>query len=292
MKDTKPLLAFAAVLEHGSMHAAAHALGTTPSAVSQHISKLEQVHGVKLLKRSTRKLSPTEAGMALAAHCFRLQRALDDAHAALDSVKTEMSGDVRVACPSVLVAAADFQAALLNVAEQYPLINIQLVVNDGIVDLQSAQIDIAIRGADTALNTPQLVIQHLADWHWQIVASPKYLKNKQILTPHDLHKLRWLNVRPIRYDLQCGKENYHLEISNTWHCGDLAALRHLTLAGLGVSVLLAGDVAHEVATGDLQVLLPKWRLPSIALYAVTPHRVQPAKVSAVLSCLQNSFQAA
>lgn len=292
MKDTKPLLAFAAVLEHGSMHAAAHALGTTPSAVSQHISKLEQVHGVKLLKRSTRKLSPTEAGMVLAAHCFRLKRALDDAHSALDSVKTEVSGDVRVACPSALVAAADFQAALLNVAEQYPLINIQLAVNDGILDLQAAQIDIAIRGGETALNAPQLVARHLADWRWQIFGSPDYLKNKPVLTPHDLHKLRWLNVRPVRYDLQNGTEMYHLEIHKTWHCGDLAALRHLTLAGLGVSVQLAGDVAREVAAGDLQVVLPEWTLPIVPLYALTPHRVQSAKVAAVLSCLQNSFQAA
>jgi len=68
MDDLKPLLAFAAVLEHGSMNAAAKALGMTPSAVSQHISRLEKLHGVKLLHRSTRRLAPTDAGQALAAH--------------------------------------------------------------------------------------------------------------------------------------------------------------------------------------------------------------------------------
>ena len=72
MDDLKPLLAFAAVLEHGSMNAAAKALGMTPSAVSQHISRLEKLHGVKLLHRSTRRLAPTDAGQALAAHCRRL----------------------------------------------------------------------------------------------------------------------------------------------------------------------------------------------------------------------------
>ena len=71
MQDTKPLIVFAAVLEHGSMNAAAAALGMTPSAVSQHISRLEALHGVKLLHRSTRRLSPTDAGRSLGSHCAR-----------------------------------------------------------------------------------------------------------------------------------------------------------------------------------------------------------------------------
>ena len=78
MDDLKPLLAFAAVLEHGSMNAAAQALGMTPSAVSQHISRLEKLHGVKLLHRSTRRLAPTDAGQALAAHCRRLLATVQD----------------------------------------------------------------------------------------------------------------------------------------------------------------------------------------------------------------------
>ena len=89
MTETKPLLAFAAVIEHGTMHAAARALGMTPSAVSQHISRLEALHGVKLLKRSTRRIVPTEAGAALAAHCVKLRQALLNAQAALDNIKTE-----------------------------------------------------------------------------------------------------------------------------------------------------------------------------------------------------------
>ena len=62
MQDIKPLLVFAAVLEHGSMNAAAAALGMTPSAVSQHVGRLERQYGVKLLNRSTRRMAPTEAG--------------------------------------------------------------------------------------------------------------------------------------------------------------------------------------------------------------------------------------
>ena len=87
MQDIKPLLVFAAVLEHGSMNGAAQALGMTPSAVSQHITRLESLHGIKLLNRSTRHLTPTEAGHTLGQHCRRLRQSWLDAHAALDGVK-------------------------------------------------------------------------------------------------------------------------------------------------------------------------------------------------------------
>ena len=87
MQDIKPLLVFAAVLEHGSMNAAAAALGMTPSAVSQHVGRLERQYGVKLLNRSTRRMAPTEAGRALAASCTRLLACADDAFAMLENVK-------------------------------------------------------------------------------------------------------------------------------------------------------------------------------------------------------------
>ena len=163
MTETKPLLAFAAVIEHGTMHAAARALGMTPSAVSQHISRLEALHGVKLLKRSTRRIAPTEAGAALAAHCVKLRQALLDAQAALDNIKTEAAGEVRLALPSPLTLAPDFQAALLRVAAEFPKISIRLFVSDELADLQRHNIDIALRGGDTALDAPDLVARHLVD---------------------------------------------------------------------------------------------------------------------------------
>ena len=78
MQDIKPLLVFATVLEHGSMNAAAAALGMTPSAVSQHINRLEALHGIKLLNRSTRSLAPTDAGRALGEYCRRLAATYGD----------------------------------------------------------------------------------------------------------------------------------------------------------------------------------------------------------------------
>ena len=295
MTETKPLLAFAAVIEHGTMHAAARALGMTPSAVSQHISRLEALHGVKLLKRSTRRTAPTEAGAVLAAHCVKLRQALLDAQAALDNIKTEAAGEVRLALPSPLTLAPDFQAALLRVAAEFPKISIRLFVSDELADLQRHNIDIALRGGDTALDAPDLVARHLADWQWQIYAAPSYIaQTGQPESPADLRGRRWLSYNGetvVRHVLRRGAERFELETDNAWPCGDLMSVRQLTAAGLGVSVQLDGEMRGWVREGRLQVLLPDWTLPKLALYAVTPHRVQSAKVAAVLGCLTEAFQA-
>ena len=272
MTETKPLLAFAAVIEHGTMHAAARALGMTPSAVSQHISRLEALHGVKL------------------------RQALLNAQAALDNIKTEAAGEVRLALPSPLTLAPDFQTALLRVAAEFPKISMRLFVSDELADLQRHNIDIALRGGDTALDAPDLVARHLANWQWQIYAAPSYIaQTGQPESPADLRSRRWLSGSDetvARHVLRRGVERFELETDNVWPCGDLMSARQLTAAGLGVSAQLDGEMRGWVREGRLQVLLPDWTLPKMALYAVTPHRVQSAKVAAVLGCLTNAFQAA
>ena len=111
MQDIKPLLVFAAVLEHGSMNAAAAALGMTPSAVSQHINRLETLHGIKLLNRSTRSLSPTDAGRALGEYCRRLAATLADTRTVIDNLKTEPVGELRISLTSSVISSRAFQTA-------------------------------------------------------------------------------------------------------------------------------------------------------------------------------------
>ena len=126
MDDLKPLLVFAAVLEHGSMNAAAQALGMTPSAVSQHIARLESLHNVKLLHRSTRRVSPTEAGAALAQYCRRLTATLHDTRLALANLQTEVAGEVRLTAPTSLATATAFQQALQRIAREHPALRLHL----------------------------------------------------------------------------------------------------------------------------------------------------------------------
>ena len=147
MDDLKPLLVFAAVLEHGSMNAAAQALAMTPSAVSQHIARLENLHGVKLLHRSTRRVSPTDAGAALGQYCRRLNATLHDTRLALANLKTEIAGEVRLAAPTSMANAAAFQRALRRIGDEHPALRLQLHFGEALADLRSGAIDIALRAA-------------------------------------------------------------------------------------------------------------------------------------------------
>lgn len=290
MQDIKPLLVFAAVLEHGSMNAAAAALGMTPSAVSQHVSRLEAQHGVKLLHRSTRRLTPTDAGQALAQYCLRLRHTLADTLQALDNLKTEAAGDLNIALPSGMAHAPPFQAALQQLQQHYPAIRPQLYFSDTLADLKQGDIDIALRGGNHALDAPDLVARPLATWHWQIVAAPAYLAARPpINTPHQLAEQQWLHYLPIHAILLRGEERHVLEIERSMLCNQLAAVSTLTQAGLGLSMQLSGETAALIAHGRLCVVLPDWTLPSVRIYAVTPHRVQSAKTEAALGILQRCF---
>ena len=130
MQDIKPLLVFAAVLEHGSMNAAAAALGMTPSAVSQHINRLETLHGIKLLNRSTRSLAPTDAGRALGEYCRRLAATLADTRTVIDNLKTEPVGELRISLTSSVISSHAFQTAFSRLQTEFPKIRPVLNFSD------------------------------------------------------------------------------------------------------------------------------------------------------------------
>lgn len=290
MQDIKPLLVFAAVLEHGSMNAAAQSLGMTPSAVSQHITRLENTHGVKLLHRSTRRLTPTDAGQALAQYCQRLRHTLADTMQALDNLKTEAAGNLHIALPSGMALAPPFQTALQRLQNEYPEIRPQLHFSDTLVDLKQESIDIALRGGHSALDAPDLVARKLATWRWHICAAPQYLAAHEPITrPEQLHGHRWLHYLPIRLMLNCGGQHYRLDIENSIMCSQLAAVNTLTLAGAGLSVQLDGEVQKALSDGLLQTVLPEWEQAPMDIYAVTSYRVQSAKTEAAMRILLACF---
>ncbi|MFC3874261.1 LysR family transcriptional regulator [Neisseria musculi] len=287
MHDIKPLLVFAAVLEQGSMNAAAAALGMTPSAVSQHITRLESLHGVKLLRRSTRRLAPTDAGRALLAHCHRLRHTLADMKTALNNLKTEAAGEVHLAATSGMVGTPMFQTALKRLQREYPDIRPVLHIGDRLIDMQQGGIDIAIRGGEHALDDADLIARHLVSWRWQIFAAPDYLaRHPPIERPEQLHRHSWLHFVPVRATLRCAAESYLLDIADSMPCSQLSAVCALTVGGIGLSMQLGGEVRQYVQQGSLEVVLPQWLAPVVNIYAVTSYRVQSAKTEAVLKILQ------
>lgn len=290
MKDIKPLLVFAVVLENGSMNAAAKVLRMTPSAVSQHISKLENLHGVKLLNRSTRRLVATDAGRTLGLYCERLRHVLNDTQMALNNLKVEAAGELKIALTSGVIDTPMFQTTLKRLQHEYPYIHPNLLVNDDLLDLQQSDVDIAIRGGDHALDDPNLIARHLVSWSWKICAAPNYLaKFSPITQPEQLHQHKWLHFLPVSITLHHGIESYQLAIKESIGCSQIAAVRSLTLGGVGLSLQLEGEVREQIEKGSLRIILPDWALPTVNLYAVTAYRVQSAKVEAAIGILQESF---
>ena len=110
-----------------------------------------------------------------------------------------------------------------------------------------------------------------------------------IHTPADLTRQRWLHHLPLHLEMQHGEARYLLDIEDSLYCNQLAALRVLCEAGLGLALILEGEAAAALACGRLQRVLPEWTLPAVSIYAVTPHRVQAAKIAAVLAILRETF---
>jgi len=290
MQDIKPLLVFATVLEHGSMNAAAAALGMTPSAVSQHINRLETLHGIKLLNRSTRSLAPTDAGRALGEYCRRLAATLADTRTVIDNLKIEPVGELRISLTSTVIESRAFQTAFSRLQTEFPKIRPILNFSDTLDDLQHNQTDIALRGGDRALDDPNLVARHLVTWPYIICAAPDYLdRHPPITHPSQLHAHRWLHFLPVRTTLQNGKESYFLDIADSIACTHLAAVCSLTESGFGLSLQVGGEVREKIAQGRLKAVLPEWTLPPVNLYLVMPYRVQSAKTKAAVRIFTESF---
>ena len=160
-------------VERGSLTAAATALGSTPSAVSRAISRLEQRLGVQLLRRSTRSLSLTEAGqryLEQSRHAFAL---LDDAERTLQGQRERLAGRVRISAPTTY-GHHRLPLRLRDFAARHPQVEIELSIGNRNVDLVAEGFDIAIRAGE--LPDSGLVARPLEDATFRLVAAPAYLQ--------------------------------------------------------------------------------------------------------------------
>ena len=289
MQEIKSLLTFATLLECGTMSSAAEKRDMTPSAGSEHISRLESTYGLKPLNRSTRSLTPTDAGRALADSCRRLLRCTEEAFATLGQVNTDVGGSIKITLPSAMAAHPALHRSLRRLLRDHPAVRPQLLFGDGLIDLQRGDADIALRGGEHALDDENLVARLLTRQRWLICASPDYLAEHPVAAPQDLASCRWLRYLPARLTMRRGTDFFELDTSQGIYCGQLNALAELAKAGLGLALFLDGDIAADLAEGRLKTVLPDWTLPSVDVYAVTPYRIQSARTQAVLDILLQEF---
>ena len=271
------LIAFASAVEAGSFSAAARVLGTSPSAVSKGVARLEQYFGMRLFQRSTRVLSLTQEGAAYYERIAPLLRALDEAS---DVVRPASGarGLLRVTAPSDL--GRIFLGPVVDrFLPRHPGIKLEMSLADRHVDLIREGYDLAIRAGRIA--DSDLTVRHLAEMPLVLVASPGYLARRGM--PDSVESLReHAHVRymlggkafPIRF-----ADGTVLHTDSAFDTDNSVALRIAALGDLGVAQILRLFVQDDIDAGRLISLLPHRPLPPVAISALHAFgRQAPARV--------------
>jgi DNA-binding transcriptional LysR family regulator len=258
------LTAFVATVETGSFSAASERLGTTPSAVSKSVARLEQRLGAKLIRRSTRSLTLTVEGTAYYERAVPLLRGLEDAENAVRSASTAR-GMLRVTMPS------DLGRLLMNTLTngflpQHPEIRLDIGMTDRSVDLIREGYDLALRAGK--LPDSDLTVRALGELPMTLVASPDHLERNG--RPRSLDDLgRATHVRymlggrpfPIRFaDGSIVAPKGHLDLDSGF------ALRVAALNGVGIAYLLRCTVEADIISKHLEVVLPQRQLERVPLH--------------------------
>ncbi len=277
MQDLNDMLYFAEVAERGGFAAAGRALGMPKSRLSRRISELESRLGVRLLQRTTRKLSLTEVGEIYLRHCSVLR---DQAHAAGEAVEQMQAaprGTVRVACPVTLAQNAMGRLIPLYMA-QHPQVKIDMRVTNRVVDLVEEGIDIALRVRLDLDESGSLVVKNLGASSGFLVASPAQVQRQGhpsslaelgrldsvAMSSHD-GKSTWKLIDPQGHEMLFKHEPRYV-------ADDLETLKFAILAGTGFSFLPADLATAELKAGSLIQLLPDWTMRSGKVHAVFPSR--------------------
>ena len=294
MDILRRMAVFATVVEQGSMIAASRQLGMTPSAVSQHISKLESEHGVSLLHRTTRSLTLTEAGSLFYQGCADMLAAARLAEQRLNELRDAPVGELRLSAPTGF-AGPMLTEALAPLLAAHPRLTLKLFFHDEMIDLVQHRIDLALRAGE--LKDSTLVARHLADWESVLCAAPSYLaRHPAITTPAQLEQHQWVMLDHERSHTWLTMESITGEVVRPMverrvSSNNILAARQFVLAGMGLSIQPEPEVRQELAEGRLLRVLPQWRLPALGIFVVTPRRdAQPAKVRYAIEALRQRMQ--
>lgn len=277
MQDLNDMLYFAEVVERGGFAAAGRALGLPKSRLSRRVAGLEAQLGVRLLQRTTRKLSLTEVGETYLRHCQALRESAQAAADAVASAQTEPRGTIRVVCPVTLA-----QTVLANVMPiflaRHPQVRVEMEVNNRVVDLVKDGVDVALRVRLTLEDSGSLVVKRLDDARSVLVASPALLERQG--TPATLVEASQLDsvamsavdgLVSVRLTNTQGREAV-LQYRPRFIADDLLTLKLAVLGGSGMCWLPDYMCEEELRDGRLVRLLPEWSTPVGVVHAVFPSR--------------------
>lgn len=289
--DLKRMAIFSQVVEAGSFSAASHRLGIAKSAVSKHVSLLEQNIGARLLNRNTRRLSMTEVGEVFYQHCSRMVEAAEEAKRSTGSLQDEPHGMLKVTSP---VSFGQYITPLLHTfLQMHTSLNAELLLDDNVVDMVEEGIDVAIRVG--WLPDSSLRARKLRDASRLLCASPEYIERKGVPEkPEDLAVHEWIifTLLPTPYHCTFSRKNESktIQVKGRFKINNGSAIRSLLLEGAGIAALSDFLVAEDISKGKLVQLLPDYKLSDAGIYAVfQDQQFQQAKVRTFIDYLADNM---
>lgn len=283
--------AFATAARKLSFVEAAKALDIGASALSRRISSLEAALGCRLLNRTTRKVTLTEAGEIYLDRCLDVLARLEEAEAAVSSHALEPRGLLRVALPNLYGQKA-IAPLLPAFMARHPHVRLQLLFEDRFVDLVEQRIDVGVRIG--SLETGDYVARKLAANRRSLCAAPAYLdrsgapRSIEDLAAHDCLHFSPLSDGSAWRLIRDGRD-VEVPIEPTLQADNAEALRLAALAGLGIALLADFVVGEDIEAGRLVRVLPDWSVAESSVYVVYPHaRHLPTKTRAFVDHLVES----
>lgn len=274
------------IVDAGNLSEAARRRKVTRSHVSKELKALERQVGATLLRRTTRRLAPTDSGLALYEHGLRMLAEVDAARAAIDSLGHTVRGHVRLSIPSGL---GEFYLGdrLLEFQQAHPDITLRVLFSNRVPDLIAAEVDLAVRILSEP--PPDQVAREVCDIGWGLYAAAAYLTMQPAIVELDdlaVHRILCTPgaERNFRLVLQQGAVRRELRIRPHLESEHFPFLRSAMLAGMGIALLPDYAVADDVRTGRALRVLPSWRAQGLGsrLYILTLQDRHPSHAARVL----------
>lgn len=293
MDKFESIRAFTEVVSEGGFAAAARKLEMSRSAVNKMVINLENALGVQLLSRTTRRVTPTETGVAFYARCIDLLAALEEAELAVMQLNEEPKGTLRINAPMTF-GTLHLGPAILDFMVQYPDLQVQLTLNDRFIDPIEEGFDLTVRIAEPPQSV-NLVVHELAPVRRVLCAAPSYLQTRGIPTApktlRDHSCLHYGYLASGNHWKLTGPDGEHMVNVNSCLCSNNGeVLREAVLRGLGIALLPTFIVGENLRRGNLQLVLPDYSPQQISLCTLYPaNRHLSTKVRLLTEFLHQRF---
>jgi DNA-binding transcriptional LysR family regulator len=288
---------FNRVVEDGSFTAAGRRLGLAPSSVSRQVGALEKALGARLLNRTTRKLSLTEAGALYFERTQRILAEIDEANDAVGAMQAAPQGTLRLNVP-VVFGRRYIVPNMPEYLAKYPAVSVELNVTDHYVDLIEEGADLAIRIGETSQLS--FVARKLATMHRVLCASPAYLAEHGVPKhPKDLVRHNCLRYRhrpgEVIWRFADDKGSYETRVEGNFAANNAGSIASAAISGMGLALLPVWMVGREIHHGRLHAVLPEYRAEiadfANEVFAVYPHaRHLSAKVRTYVDFIAEKFK--